>query len=514
MSNTPNQAYFELPSTSRRSAHSRSLKSPLDEQDDQGRTRLHHAVTGGIVNDVRTLLCSGASIDVPDNLNDQPLHLALGRTSNQEPIAKLLLDFGASPDTPGENGKTSLHLSLASIATLKIILKAHPELSAPDLLGNTVLHDAAFNIDEMSDSFIELLTHGADVNAMNAAGESPFHMILERADRIGWSKVVLSSLHHGADVHMRNRHNQLPLEILAETLRTSLVAKRYGRCWFEEIELFAAKGASLDIKLASGDYLFSFLIQKGIFYAHNDTKLGMFFCQRIDPRARGLNGNTALHELMGFFCDSRAIKPLEVLLNRGSDPNVKNDAGITPFDLLFNQRSRWPRKKILPRVAECLMQAGANPLHKSVSGDLLIYVAARWQGGKSQAIPMKALLASTTMTLEKDGCPEATMRDKEWWQTFATSLRQAKNGDWPGADARLLEDESFLPEDLSEIIRTTARVVLAENTLIQHKAAISRKRDDEAPLIGRQVISILRGCRTNRIQIDQTLYQLLLDVVD
>jgi hypothetical protein len=223
---------------------------------------------------------------------------------------------------------------------------------------------------------------------------------------------------------------------------------------------------------------------------------------------------------MDFSCDSRAIKPLEVLLNRGSDPNVENDAGITPFDLLFKHRSRWARKKISPRVAECLTQAGANPLHKSVSGDLLIYAAARWQGGKSQAIPMKALLANTTMTLEKDGCPEATMRDKEWWHTFVTSLRQAKNGDWPGADARLHEDESFLPEDLSEIIRTTARVVLAENTLMQHKAAISRKRDDEAlsnaelTLIGRQVISILRGCRTNRIQIDQTLYQLVLDVVD
>jgi hypothetical protein len=166
------------------------------------------------------------------------------------------------------------------------------------------------------------------------------------------------------------------------------------------------------------------------------------------------------------------------------------------------------------------MQAGANPLDKSVSGDLVIYAAARCQGPKPRATLLKVLLAGSIMRLEKVGCPEATTRDKEWWQKYATSLGQANNGDWLGADARLHVDESFLPEDVSESIRTAARAVLAENTLMHHKAALSGKREDEAlsnvelVLIRRNVIEILRGCRNNRIQIDQTLYQLLLDVVD
>jgi ankyrin repeat protein len=317
VSDTPNQAYFDLPTTSRRSADSHPLKSPLDEQDGQGRTRLHRAVIDGSVEEVRTLLSSGASVDVRDNSNDQPLHLALRRSSNPEPIAKLLLDFGASPDTRGKNGKTPLQLSLVSISTLQILLKAHPDLSASDLLGNTVLHDAAFDIGKTYTSFVELLTQGADVNAVNAAGESPFHIILKGAGAIKWgNNGVLSSLQHGANVHMRNRRNRLPLEILAETLQSNLVGGNYERRWSEEIELFAAKGASFDIKLASGDLLSSFLVKKGIFSTRKDPKLGMLFCQRIDPHARGLNGNTALHELVNNSNTLTDTKPVEVLLNR------------------------------------------------------------------------------------------------------------------------------------------------------------------------------------------------------
>jgi ankyrin repeat protein len=521
MSNTSNQVYFDLPSTSRRSADNRSLKSPLDEQDGQGRTRLHHAVIDGTVDDVRTILSSGASIDIRDNFNDQPLHLALGRTSYQGQIAKLLLDFGASPDTRGKNGKTPLQLSLASRDTLEILLKAHPDLSASDLLGNTVLHDAALNIDKTLASFIKLLTYGADVNAVNAAGESPFHMILQRADGIvPGGTGILSSLQHGANVHMRNRRNRLPLEILADTLPSKLVGSRYMKTWFEEIEAFTTRGASLDIKLASGASVFSLLVEKGVFSADRDPNLGMLFCQRVDPHARGLNGNTALHELMGKSSTFTDTKLLEALLNRGSDPNAENNAGFTPFSLLFQRRKIWGKENISSKVVELLTQAGANSLHKGVSGDLLIYDAVRCQCRRSLAASMKALLSGSIMRLEKVGCPEATTRDKEWWQNYATSLRQAKNGDWPGADARLNGDESFLPEDVSEPIRTAARVVLAENTLMYHKAALSGKRDDEAlsnvelGLICRNVIDVLRGCRNNRIQIDQTLYQLLLDVVD
>lgn len=188
----PNQVDLDAHAVARHASNSRSSNSQIDEQDSQGRTQLHQAVTQNSADQVRALLSSGAHVDIRDNFNNEPLHLAVGHNEVNKEIVKMLLDYGAYPDSPGECQKSPLHLSVKAQPILQMLLKAGPNLSAADLRGNTALHDAALCDDSKSPScFVELLNYGASANVLNAAGQTPFHLILDRAAQPEWSTLVI-----------------------------------------------------------------------------------------------------------------------------------------------------------------------------------------------------------------------------------------------------------------------------------------------------------------------------------
>ena len=511
---TPSQVDFDAQTVARHALNSRSSKSQLDEQDSQGRTQLHQAVIQNSTDQVRALLSSEALVDIRDNFNNEPLHLAIGQNEVNKEIVKILLDYGACPDSPGEGRKSPLHLSVKARPILQMLLKAGPNLSTADLRGNTALHDAALCDDSKAPScFVELLEYGAGVNLLNAAGQTPFHLILDRAAQPAWSYTVLVALKHGADALMRNERNQVPLQILAESSTYKLDFQR-----FQEIELFCSKGASLDVPLRSGDYLSHFLIRLVTFSRYWGLTQGKFICERANPLIRGLNGNTVFHELMKTY-HMKDLRLIDILLNRGADPNAEGDGGVTPFYLLFSHSSyRW--ESHILKVAEMFVNAGANPVHSVRGGDIPIYAAARSLKPDLRTEGLKGLLASFAKKYETTELSQR-LKGLHWWQNYIASLKQAKNGDWVGADNRLQQgDDLRLPEDVDEDIRASARIILAENTLRPHKAAILINPEDqtyneqELRVFYGNVVNILRGCRANRIPIDPTFYQLLLNVID
>jgi ankyrin repeat protein len=81
---------------------------------------------------VRALLSSGARVDIRDNFNNEPLHLAVSQNEVNKEIVKILLDYGACPDSPGEGRKSPLHLSLKAGPILKMLLKVGPNLLRRD----------------------------------------------------------------------------------------------------------------------------------------------------------------------------------------------------------------------------------------------------------------------------------------------------------------------------------------------------------------------------------------------
>jgi hypothetical protein len=210
---------------------------------------------------------------------------------------------------------------------------------------------------------------------------------------------------------------------------------------------------------------------------------------------------------------------IDILLKRGADPNAESDGSATPFFLLFNE-SPYKWDSHILKVAEMFVNAGANPVHSVPGGDIPIYGAATLWVSDGRTNVLKALLASFAKKYEAIELSQ-TLLGLGWWQNYIASLKQAENGDWTGADNRLQQgDDLGLPKHAHKDICTTARIVLAENTLSHHKAAILSNSEDqtyselEVGVFRRNVVSILRGCRANRIEIDHTLYQLLLDVID
>jgi hypothetical protein len=166
------------------------------------------------------------------------------------------------------------------------------------------------------------------------------------------------------------------------------------------------------------------------------------------------------------------------------------------------------------------VNAGANLVHSAPGGYIPIYRAATLYESQGRTKVLKALLTSFVKKYEAIEL-SPTIMGLGWWQNYIASLKQAEDGDWTGADSRLQQgDHLGLPEHVHKGIYTTARTVLAENTLRHHKVAILANSEDppysehEVGVFRTNVVSILRGCRTNRIDIDHTFYELLLDIFD
>lgn len=104
--------------------------------------------------------------------------------------------------------KHALHeaTQVDDLERVKALLKAAPDLVfSQDWNNDTSLHLAAyFGYRDVAEV---LLTHGADVNAINSYGRTPLH----RAAFNGHEDIAKLLLVHGADINARNKFVDTPL---------------------------------------------------------------------------------------------------------------------------------------------------------------------------------------------------------------------------------------------------------------------------------------------------------------
>jgi ankyrin repeat protein len=498
----------------------RSSNIPLDEQDADGRTRLHRTVLTGTKDEVQKILASGASVNIRDNFGDQPLHLVVYQDEIRDPIVQLLINFGASADSVGSTGKTPLHHAVRSYPTLLILLKSHPKLSLVDSNGNTILHHAAFDLENTRDAYRKLLEFGADPNALNATGESPFHMVLERFSKTGNDYIVFFSLQYGASMLFPAPRNRLPFEIYIENMKEELVNRTKwdsDRRRVEKFEQMFRNGASPDTKLLSGQYLCHYLLKHNIFAPSRSPSLGRLLCEKVDVNTLGLKGNTPLHEMMEmpYNIDKES---LELLLQRGSDPNTLNDHGWSPLSLAFGTPKSSQRKYPNGSHVNLLVEGGANPVFYNPLGEFSLYVATETTYDEPRFKTLKLLLKSFAAKFDTIQLPDKD-QDRKWLAELAKALTLGKT-DWSKADYELQDADSYLPETPKKYLPSVARIVLAEHTLKYHHAEILRSKDEALTTpenlseSRRNFIAILRGCHARHIEIELTWYQeILLDVI-
>ena len=184
----------------------------LRNRDDQ--TPLYLAVINEHIETIKLLIESGANIDIRDSKSETALDHAV--YCQNEEVMETLLRNGADIELKDSLGYSALHVEavIGNRRSVKFLLKYDASVDARTASGETALHltvqgailneddndyytdeDSDYYTDEFSSILKLLLKYGADINAMNAKGETA----LEIAVFAGVVELEVLLLEAGAD---------------------------------------------------------------------------------------------------------------------------------------------------------------------------------------------------------------------------------------------------------------------------------------------------------------------------
>jgi ankyrin repeat protein len=207
------------------------------------------ATASGNVEIARFLLSQGANVKRVYKRHSirasPPLHLAA--MNDREDMVKLLLSKTANLEIKDRFGGTALLgavQSRASRSLLALLLEAGADVATSNREGNTPLHCACANADELAMRI--LLEAGGNANAIDFGGRTPLHRLVSAGCRLEQVELLLGSgasveakdvkgltplheavcgqagehimealIHHGAKVNSRTANGDTPLHLAA-----------------------------------------------------------------------------------------------------------------------------------------------------------------------------------------------------------------------------------------------------------------------------------------------------------
>lgn len=182
-----------------------------DEQ--SGMTPLEHAVEGGNVEIVRTLVLGGARADGKDDSGRTPL-MRLGTKATGD-LVRELLSAGAKVNERDKDGSTALMYAASanSPAVLKALIDNGAKLEFRDEDGKTALMLAAADGENGAAKAKLLIDAGALVNDNARDGKTPLMIAAEEGD----AETVKLLLSYGAEVNERDHDRNSALMLVADT---------------------------------------------------------------------------------------------------------------------------------------------------------------------------------------------------------------------------------------------------------------------------------------------------------
>jgi hypothetical protein len=368
-----------------------------------------------------------------------------------------------------------------------------------------------------------LVLAGANVNALNAAQITPFHMMLEKLDSKGkyHTPFVLMFLENNAEISLQTKDGKFPFEVFLDKI---------GSRWFEadyntpsrlrnpDLKMFIARKANIDITLKSGCTLLSRALDKYILYASRDFELGQLLCKTADSNKVDSKGNCPLHSMAQkahIFDKEMCLESAKALLQRGANPNRANQAGKSPLFALF---SDILNKNVLA-FASFLLESGANPMMRDSEDNLPIYYVARATDREEKHQLLELLLQTSTLketTNPQDGSEDSAPKDQEWWEGYHHFFQQRT---WSNPE-HLLQTAQLMPDDVAKVISSKALTLGATKFLQSAKSDFNNMKrtkglqhQDTQAQCG-QIVAILRDCHALKIEVDESWYHSLLDLFD
>jgi ankyrin repeat protein len=192
-------------------------------QDDQGQTPLHRVLEADLARFSDTdrfgiaqlFVERGADVNARHENDETPLHLASSLVNLR--LVQMLVDHGATVDAEDNRGRTPLHRVLEA--------QGHRPSHRLDRGWVQILLDdlgAIFNVTGGDNSYRDrfgvvqlLVERGADVNTKDNMHEIPLH----GASRLLSLEVVWILLKHGADLDAENEAGKTPFQLVRERVR-------------------------------------------------------------------------------------------------------------------------------------------------------------------------------------------------------------------------------------------------------------------------------------------------------
>jgi ankyrin repeat protein len=136
---------------------------------------IHDAAKSGDIDEIKSLLNIGVSVDHKHNNGATALHVSVYR-SNFE-VADFLISVGANVNAEDDFGRTPL-MGARNVQVASLLINNGAEVGIKDLDGDTAIHRLADPPSDSVASVLELLiASGADVNETNIYGKTPLDIV-------------------------------------------------------------------------------------------------------------------------------------------------------------------------------------------------------------------------------------------------------------------------------------------------------------------------------------------------
>lgn len=509
-------AIADLISNSSQAFEHSSYKTSQNEQDHEGKTQLHRATLGQDTEQVRILLHAGAAVDIQDYVGNTPLHYAAAK--NDADIVQLLLRFGAEVNGKGHLGRSPLHMVVPDLHLISSLLGQGADPSQQDDRGDTPLHLAiSFAWSETSGFRRKLvdffLTSGSDPNRANKDGVTPFLRLLDQphADP-SLCLDIRSFLERGASILKALPDGRTPLQLFLCLSGKEVFLREnnsLSRARNNLLRSFLDKGVSIMTPTQSGQPLILEYFQKHRHAWRADLELGEKLCRLIPSDDASGIGSLVLHEVASRprYGESHATEGLiQILLQKGADPNHQNPQKETPLILLFERVAMDP--SFVTKLAAPLLARGADPWQMDSSGKCAIFEAEKMYPSNGHA-PLRAMLGSDLRLQDSPSTRDSTNTVKrecwEGWEQAATAV------DWNEAKRHILHQPINPSKKIGSVLRDSAFAVLAEKHVHLAREKFQGEHG-EVELRRRYVAGVFRDCRERGISIHSSCTDYLIEL--
>lgn len=455
------------------------------QQDKNGKTILHHAVSILDERTVATILAQGTNTSLADADGNTPLFLAYQDPLKEASarIAAQLLLSGAEPvrgtfayfetailkRNPAmrfEEGKTPLHIAAANgySGFVSYLLGRKIPVNVKDSSSSTPLHEAVRN--GQVECTQMLLSFGADPNQKDSSGNTPLHLVMPLASR---SQIFALLLAAKSNPNQKDSYGETPLHIAA----------RLGMSE-EIIRALITAGADTNERNKKGITPLSLAIERSqIIQANLFVQLG------ADIHAEDIDGNTALSKAMTLSLemikaviidsniqtrDSQGRTPLHIavlqkadatiinyLIEKKADINARDKNGDSPLHIAVRNNDR--------SSGEILLAHGADVFYPNVTSESALKAALIRMGGREDWVLNSNIITSA------DGAGNTPLHlAAEWQLSPIISLINEKGGD---LNAKNANGETPLFNAVKADSSETIRTLLAE--VSERKADINAR---------------------------------------